>query len=87
MIKSYQSSSAKDLKDEFIEINIKQGVRIKIRKMSIDIFSIKFADVSRLLLLIYLNRESDVEQPKFRRYYLSKGIIKNDGVIVNEKIL
>ena len=34
-----QNFLAKNLKDQFIEINIKQKVKIKIQQMSIDIFS------------------------------------------------
>ena len=35
---NYQNFLAKDLKDQFKEMNMKQKVRIKIRQMSIDIF-------------------------------------------------
>ena len=38
-IKNYQNFYVKDLKDQFIEMSIKQKVRIKIRQMNIDIFS------------------------------------------------
>ena len=37
IIKNYQNLLAKDLKDQFIGINIKQKVRIKIQQMNIDI--------------------------------------------------
>ena len=37
--KNYQNFLAKDLKDQFIGMNIKQKVRIKIQKVSLDIFS------------------------------------------------
>ena len=36
--KNYQNFLAKDLKDHFTGMNIKQKVRIKIQRMSIDIF-------------------------------------------------
>ena len=36
-IKNYQNFSAKNLKDQCVEMNIKQKVRIRIRQMSIDI--------------------------------------------------
>ena len=36
--KNYQNFFAKDLKDQFIGMNMKENVRIKIRKMSIDTF-------------------------------------------------
>ena len=37
--KANQNFLGKDLKDHFIEINIKQKVIIKIRQMNLDIFS------------------------------------------------
>ena len=36
LIKNYQNVIAKDLKNQFIGMNIKQMVRIKIRQMSLD---------------------------------------------------
>ena len=44
-----------------------------------------FVGVNRLFLLVYLNRDNDVKQFKTRRYYLTKGRIKNYNVIVNGK--
>ena len=38
-IKNYQSVLAKDFKDQFIGMNIKQKVRIKIQQMNLHIFS------------------------------------------------
>ena len=38
-IKNNQKFLAKDLKDQFIGISIKQKVRIKIQQMNLDIFS------------------------------------------------
>ena len=38
-IKNYQNFLAKNLKDQFIGMNIKQKERIKIRQMSLDIFT------------------------------------------------
>ena len=37
-IKNYQNFLAKDLKDQFIGMSIKQKFRIKIQQMNIDIF-------------------------------------------------
>ena len=37
-VKNYQNFLAKDLKDKFIGMNIKQNVRTKIQQMIIDIF-------------------------------------------------
>ena len=39
IIKSYQNFLANDLKNQFIGMNIKQKLRIKIRQMDIDIYS------------------------------------------------
>ena len=44
-----------------------------------------FVGVNRLFLLVYLNRDNDVKQFKTRRYYLTKGRIKNYNVIINGK--
>ena len=41
-MKNYQKVLVKDLKDQFIRMNIKQKVRIKIQKMNIGIFSNQF---------------------------------------------
>ena len=38
IIKNYQNFLAKNLKDQFIGMNIKRKVTIKIRQMNIDIF-------------------------------------------------
>ena len=38
-IKNYQNFIVKDLKDQFIGMNIRPKVRIKTRKVNIDIFS------------------------------------------------
>ena len=38
-IKNYQNFLAKDLKDQFIGISMKQKVRIKIQQMNVHIFS------------------------------------------------
>ena len=76
------------MKDEFIGMNIKQKSENKNTKNEYRcILKSNFVDVNRLLLLIYLNRDSDAEQLKAPRYYLSKGIIKNYRVIVNKNKL
>ena len=38
-IKNYQNVLAKDFKDQFIGMNIKQKVRMKIQQMNLHIFS------------------------------------------------
>ena len=40
-IKNYQNSLPTDLKDQCIEMNKKQKIKIKLQQMSIDIFSNK----------------------------------------------
>ena len=44
-----------------------------------------FVGVKRLFVLVYLNRDNDVKRFKTRRYYLTKGRIKNYNVIINGK--
>ena len=44
-----------------------------------------FVGVNRLFVLVYLNRDNDVKRFKTRRYYLTKGRIKNYNVIINGK--
>ena len=46
---------------------------------------LNFAEVNRLFVLVYLNRDNDVKRFKTRRYYLPKGTIKNYNVIINGK--
>ena len=63
-IKNYQNFLlVKDLKDQFIEINIKPDVRVK-QQMNKDIFESNFVGVNRLYVLVYLNRGDDVKQFK-----------------------
>ena len=50
-IKKFQNFLAKNLKDQWIGINITQKVKQKIVQMSIDILS-KFVRVSRLFVLV-----------------------------------
>ena len=58
-IKNYQNFLAKDLKDQFIRMNIKQKVRIKIRKINIDIFSNLFL----LELIDYFSQFIKIKMP------------------------
>ena len=44
-----------------------------------------FVGINRLFALVYVNKDSDVKQFKIRRYYLTKDIIKNYNLIINEK--
>ena len=73
--------SAKDvphylLKDQFIEVNTKQKVRIKIQQMNIDIFSKQ----TLLELIDYL--DDNCKRSKAKRYYLPKGFIRNYNVVL-----
>ena len=55
IIKNYQNLLAKDLKDQFIGINIKQKVRIKIQQMNIDIGNMGIKNMATAVPLKYLN--------------------------------
>ena len=44
-----------------------------------------FVRVNRLFVLVYSNEDDDSERFKAKRYYLSKGRIKNYIVIINGK--
>ena len=44
-----------------------------------------FVRVSRLFVLVYLNRNNDLKMFNALRYYLPKVIIKNYNVIINVK--
>ena len=81
-IKSCKNLLVKDLKDQFIGMNIKQKVRIKI-KMNIGIFSNQFLlESNRLFVLVYSNKDDHSKRSKTRRYHLPKGIIKTCNIII-----
>ena len=62
-IKNYQIFLAKDFKDYCIVMNINQKVRIEIQQTSIDIFSNQtFSGVNRLFVLIYSNKNNDINR-------------------------
>ena len=62
-IKNYQIFLAKDYKDYCIVMNINQKVRIEIQQTSIDIFSNQtFSGVNRLFVLIYSNKNNDINR-------------------------
>ena len=44
-----------------------------------------FVGVNRLFVWIYLNQNNDVKRYSAKNYYLTKGIIYNYNVIINEK--
>ena len=46
-----------------------------------------FVGVNRLFVLVYSNQDADFKRFKAKRYYLPKGLIKNDNVIINGKKL
>ena len=68
-------------------MNIKQKFRVKIREMTMNSFLNLILEVlqSRLLLLVYSNRDTDVKTFKVQRYCLPKGSVKNHNVIINGK--
>ena len=84
-IKNYQNVLAKDFKDQFIGMNIKQKVKIKIQQMNSDKIKSNFVGVNRLFVLVYTNQGENAKRLNAQKYYLSKGIIKNYNVIINEK--
>ena len=50
-------------------MNLKQKVRIKVRKMNIDIFSNQFFwGVNRLFVVVYSNQDDNVKRFKTPRY-------------------
>ena len=77
-IKNHQNFLVKDLKDQFIGMNIKQKV-IKKNTTSEFIFFLwsNFVGVSRLLVLVHSNQDAAYKRFKAKRYYLPKGIIDN----------
>ena len=64
---------------QFIGINIKQKVRLKIQQMNIEL---NFVGVMRLFVLVYAN-EGDNAKKFNRKSYLPNDIIKNYNVIIN----
>ena len=62
------------MKDQFLGMNIKQKVLIKVQQMKIGIF-LNFVEVKRLFVLVYLNQDADSKRFKTRIYYLPKVII------------
>ena len=80
------SGLVRDLQDQFIGMNIKQKVIIKIQQTNLDFF------LNQILLqsidyffLVYSNQDAASKRFKSKRYYLPKGIIGNCDVIINGK--
>ena len=48
---------------------------------------LNFVGVNRLFVLVYSNQNDGVKRFNRKKYYLSKGIIKNYNVIINRKSL
>ena len=71
------------MKDQFIGMNKKQKVRIKIQQINKDIF------LNQILLesidFVYTNQDANAKKFNARKYYLQKVIIKNYNVIINGK--
>ena len=66
------------MKDHFIETKIEQKVIRYFLKSN-------FVVVNRLFVLVYSNEDVASKKFKSKRYYLTKGIIKNYNVIINGK--
>ena len=82
-IKNYQNFIAKDLKVDFIGMNIKEKVRTKLRQMCLDILSnqILVEPIDYLFQFIL----TQILLLKAKRYYSPKVIIDNYDVIVSGK--
>ena len=75
------------MKDQCIEMNIKQKVRVTIQQMRIYIYFLElhFVGVYSLIVLVYSNRNNDAKKYNDKKYYLPKFIIKNYNAIINGK--
>ena len=67
-------------------MNIKPKSEKKIRTNEFRYFlESNFIGVNKLFVLVCSNHENNATNFKVERYYLPKGIIKNDNVIINVK--
>ena len=73
------------MKDQCIEMNIKQKVRVTIQQMRIYFLELHFVGVYSLIVLVYSNRNNDAKKYNDKKYYLPKFIIKNYNAIINGK--
>ena len=76
------------MKDQFIGMNIK--TKRENKNTTNDIYNFlesNFVGVNRLFVLVYSNQDADFKRFKAKRYFLPKGLIKNDNVIINGKKL
>ena len=83
IIKNYQNTLVRYLKNQFIGMNIKQRVIIKIRQINIDNFSNQIL----LFILVYSNQDDNAKRFKTQTYYVPKGTIKNYNIINGKKLL
>ena len=75
-----------DDNNQFIGINIKQKVIIKIQKTNSEFFhGSNFVGVNRLFVLAYSNEDAASKKFKAKWCYLPKGITDNYNVIFNRK--
>ena len=84
-IRNYQQFLAKDLEDQYIKMNIKQKLRIKIQQMNIDVFSNQTLQELTGRCFMYSIVSKDARRYDALKYYLSKCITKKYNVIVNRK--
>ena len=75
------------MKDQFIGMNLKQKVRIKVPQTSVVIFLNQTLYGLTDCFLVYLNRGNDVTRYSAKKYYLPKSIVKKYSVIINGKNL
>ena len=85
--KKYQNFLAKDLKDQFVGMNIKQEVRIKIYNNYTYFLELNFVGLTWLFVLIYSNKNDNVKKNKAEKYYLANRMTENHNGIINGKNL
>ena len=76
-IKNYQNFLVKDLKDQFIGMNIKQSENEITANKNRYFLESKFIGVNRLFVSVYSSQDNFSKRFKAKRYYLPKGIIDN----------
>ena len=76
---------AKDLKDQFIGMNMKKSENKNTTNEYRYFLDSNFVRVNRLFVLVYTNQDKNAKKIKTWRYYLPKGIIGSCNKIINEK--
>ena len=81
-IKSYQNFLAKDLKDQFVGLNLKHKVRKNTTNECRNFLKPNFVEVNKLFVLVYSNQDKNSKRFKAKTYYLPEGIANNYSVII-----